>query len=136
MEKHHSMTNRPSRIVWFAVALGFLADQLISIAVGTVGLRFDPNLVHGATFATTAGAVTSILLVLSTGFGGWLAGRLAKHEYVLHGALVGGWGVILMLIFALFGDQAPLTDILLQFGAVAAGGLGGWLSHWIPTRQQ
>ena len=130
------MMNTPGRIRWSAIAIGFLVDNLISILVGSTGARFDPELAQGVSFATTAGTITSILLVLSTGFGGWLAGRLAKHEHVLHGTLVGGLGIIVMLVSSLFGQQTPLLNILLQCLAVGAGALGGWLSRRTPAQQQ
>jgi hypothetical protein len=41
-----------------------------------------------------------------------------------------------MLVSSLFGERMPLTNILLQFAAVAVGGLGGWLSYWVPARQE
>ena len=130
------MRDRPGRIRWLAVAAGYFVDALISLAILGIAQQFDPELVRGVSFRTSAGTIAAILLVLSTGIGGWLAGRLAKHEYVLHGALVGSIGIIDMLISSLFGEQAPLTNILLQCVAVAVGAIGGWLSRWVPAPQQ
>jgi len=110
--------------------------MLVSQLVGAVGQHFDPQLAQGLNLATTAAIITAILLVVSTGFGGWVAGRMAKTEYVLHGALVGGLGIIFMLIQALFSTPSPLIDILLQCVAVGVGALGGWLSQWVPTAQR
>ena len=129
------MGSRSGHIRWLAIAAGFVVDVLISLAIISVGQRFDPELGRGVSFATSAGTITAILLVLSTGVGGWLAGRLARHEYVLHGVLVGGLGIIDMLISSFFGEQPPLANILLQCVAVVVGGIGGWLSQWIPARR-
>ncbi len=130
------MTDRPGRIRWLAVAAGYFADYFISLVIAGIGVQFDPNLARGISFGSIAGAVTAVLLVLSTGVGGWIAGRLAKQEYVLHGVLIGGIGIIDMLISSFFGEQIALTNILLQFAAVAVGALGGWLSQWMPARQE
>lgn len=122
--------------MWLAVLLGNLVDQLVSILILGVGQTFDPQLTEGATFASPAGAVTSILLVLSTGLGGWLAARLAKHEFLLHGILVGGVSLILMLVQSLFGKEWTGTVVSLQIIATLVGGLGGWLSQWVPASQR
>ena len=123
--------------MWLAVTAGFLADMLISWGISSVGSLFDPNLRNSVvSFATTAGIVAAILLVLSTGLGGWLAGRIAKRENVLHGVLVGGMGIFAMLISSWSGVRLPFADIVLQIVAVGVGGLGGWLSRWIPARQE
>ncbi len=122
--------------MWLAVAAGYFADYFISVIISSIGVHFDPDLARGVSFGNVVGAITAVLLVLSTGVGGWIAGRIAKHEYVLHGILVGGIGIIDMLVSSLFGAQAPLANILLQFIAVGVGGLGGWLSTWVPAQQQ
>jgi len=128
-----SVESRPSRIVWLAAALGYFVDTFVSTLIGAVGSQFDPTLAQGISLRTTAAIITAILLVLSTGFGGWVAGRLARQEYLLHGVLVGGIGVVAMLIESMFGQPYPLTNILLQFVAVLVGGVGGWLSQRIPA---
>ena len=123
----------PERIKWIAVVAGYLLDYVISLIVHAIGAQFDPGLATQISLATAAGVVTACMLVLSTGIGGYLAGRLAPAERVLHGALVGGLGIFLMLIFSLFGQSQPLTAILLQCVAVVVGGLGGWLSGRVPA---
>lgn len=131
------MKATPGRIMWFAIALGLLADNVISLIITAISQQYDPDLGQQITFATGAGGLVAILLVLSTGFGGWLAGRLAKTEYVLHGALVGGMGIILLLFTSFFGaEPVPLINTLLQCVAVVVGGLGGWLSQWLPKPKQ
>jgi putative membrane protein (TIGR04086 family) len=120
---------RPNRINWLAVITGFLLDLLISTLVFGLASQLDPDLNNQITFASTVGIVTSCLLVLSTCVGGWVAGRMARTEFVLHGVLVGGLGIFALLIQTLIaGEAEPLSGILLQCVCVAAGGLGGWLS--------
>ena len=135
MEAPQSKT-APERINWLAVISGFLVDMLMSTIIFGIAAQLDPELSQELTLATTTGLVTACLLVLSTGVGGWLAGRLARAEMVLHGALVGGLGIFVMLVESIVGGGAePLTAILLQCVAVVAGGMGGWLSgRMAPAR--
>src|SRR5687767_11628913 len=107
------MRETPGRIRWLAILIGYLVDTVISTFITWVAALFDPRLMTEITFSSYAGAVTAVLLVVSTGVGGWLAGRLAKQEYVLHGALVGGLGIILMLILSVFDAPPPLIGIVL-----------------------
>ncbi len=131
------MNVMPGRIMWFAIAVGLLADNVISLIITAISQQYDPELGQQITFATGAGALVAVLLVASTGFGGWLAGRLAKTEHVLHGALVGGMGIIILLFTSLFGaEPIPLINTLLQCVAVVVGAFGGWLSQWIPKQPQ
>ena len=129
MEAPQAEKATPERIKWLAVVGGFLLDTLLTIFIFGIAVQFDPELSEGITLATGTEVVTACLLVLSTGAGGWLAARLARTEFVLHGALVGGMGIFIMLIESLIGARTETLDaILLQCVAVVAGGVGGWLS--------
>ena len=128
---------RPERINWLAVITGFLVDLLISSLVFGIAAQYDPELSSEITLVTTTGLITACLLVLSTGIGGWVAARLARTEFVLHGVLVGGLGIFALLLQSLIGGQAePLNGILLQCVAVVVGGIGGWLSGRRQAQQQ
>lgn len=130
------MTRTSGRIKWLAVAAGFFTDILLSEIIRGIASQFEPAILEGPSFGTSAAAVTAILLVLSTGVGGWVAGRLARYEHVLHGVLVGGTGIMLMLVAGLAGVAEPLTNVVLQCFAVGVGGLGGFLSRWVPRPQE
>jgi putative membrane protein (TIGR04086 family) len=130
------MADTPRRINWLAVVAGYFTDLTLSLIIAYIGSQLGANLERGITFNTSADTLTAILLVVSTGLGGWLAARLAKHEQVLHGVLVGGIGIMDMLIMSFFGERSPLATILLQVVAVGVGGLGGWLSRWVPAPQR
>jgi hypothetical protein len=58
-------------------------------------------------------------------FAGYLAGRIAKHDYVLHGAL-SAWLCISLGVYAVTakGNMSALLDIAL---APAVGAFGGYL---------
>jgi putative membrane protein (TIGR04086 family) len=129
MAAPQTTNTKTNRINWLAVISGFLLDLLISTLVAGIAAQFDPELSNQISLSTTVGIVTFCLLVLSTGVGGWVAGRMARTEFVLHGVLVGGMGIFTLLIQSLYRGQAqPLSGILLQCMCVAAGGIGGWLS--------
>ncbi len=127
---------RKGRINWVAVLAGWILDFVLSLIISGVALAFDPSLEEASFFASASGIVTGLLLALATGIGGWLAGRIAKEERVLHGVLVGGLGIFLLLLVSLTDTPPPLDSILLQLLATALGGLGGYLSRWTPVRQQ
>jgi putative membrane protein (TIGR04086 family) len=119
---------RPERIVWWAIWLGFSVDWLTSTALGSLASLIDPSINDRDFTATSIGLVTAALFALSTGFGGWLAGRIAKHEHMLHGALVGGVGILLMVVLGMFGQSWQISELMIQFGGTLLGALGGWLS--------
>ncbi|HSH81526.1 MAG TPA: TIGR04086 family membrane protein [Herpetosiphonaceae bacterium] len=130
------MTTRPGRIRWLAVMAGFFVDILLSEIIRGIGSQFDAAVLEGATFRSATTSIVAVLLVLSTGIGGWVAGRMARHEHVLHGVLVGGVGIFLILLAGLGDAPEPFTNVVLQCFAVLAGGLGGFLSRWIPAPQE
>jgi hypothetical protein len=62
----------------------------------------------------------------STVFGGFIAGRIAGHSEVTHGALVGALGILFGLLFM---SQYPLWFNAVSFATtVPYGMLGGWLA--------
>jgi putative membrane protein (TIGR04086 family) len=132
----HPMTPTPGRIAWLAVFAGFFADFFISMIVGLFGSFFDPRYMPGLVPTSATGVLVVVLQTLSTGFGGWLAGRLAKHERVLHGVLVGGVSLISLLLDSLFVTPASFFEISQAIVLVFIGGIGGWLSRWPATPQQ
>lgn len=134
-QKVPAAKTRSNRIVWFAVLLGVFVDQIISSIILGIGSQADPNINNGTFYLTAAGLITAGLLAVSTGVGGWSAGRLAKQERVLHGALVGGVGLVLMVLLGLAGERWQIDELLVQFAGTALGALGGWLSRFVPTRQ-
>ncbi len=130
------MTPSPGRIVWLAVIAGFVVDTLISLAIIAIASMFDPQITREQNFNTTAGAVTTVLLSLSTLLGGFIAGRRAKHEYILHGALVGGISIVTLMLNSFFVEQASLFTIVHGIVLVFMGALGGLISRWLAPAQQ
>ncbi|GAC1356811.1 MAG: hypothetical protein NVS4B8_26940 [Herpetosiphon sp.] len=126
----------PGKILWMPVMLGFLVDNVLSLLVREAGTLIDPAVLGKATTSTlgsTTGIVVWVLGMLATGVGGYVAGRRAKEERVLHGVLVGGVGIILMLLIGLGGVQGSGyngLDAGQQVMATLLGGAGGALSVW------
>ena len=125
-----------SRIHWVAVLAGTSLDHVLTLLIGSIAIGITPDIGQGAYFTSTAGAVTGVLLALATVAGGWLAGRIAKHERFLHGFMVGGFGILLLLLDSLLGSQPTLDQLALQFVATVFGGLAGYSSRWVPARER
>ena len=125
-----------SRIHWVAVLGGTLLDNILSLLIGGIAISITPEIGQGFFFGSTAGAVTGVLLALATVAGGWLAGRIAKHERFLHGFMVGGFGIVYMLFQSLLGAQLTLDQLALQFVATGVAGLAGYSSRWVPARER
>jgi hypothetical protein len=71
-----------------------------------------------------------LMLILGLGFtllGGYVAGRIAKHDEILHGALVAGVGLVLGLFLREPG--LPLWYEIISFAAMLPIGMaGGYLA--------
>lgn len=124
------------RIKWLAVLAGWMLDLFLSALIVGIALMIDPDLADQNFLAGTGSVVLGVLLVSATAVGGWLAARLAKQERVLHGVLVGGMGIFMLLFESIFDTPPPLDSIVLQFVATVLAGVGGYISRWLPMRQQ
>ncbi len=125
-----------SRIRWLAVMAGSLLDQVLTLIIGGVALGAAPEAVDGRFFASSAGAVVGVLLALATVVGGGLAGLIAKEERFLHGFMVGGVGIVLLLLGSMGGSTVTVDMLVLQFIATGLAGVAGYSSRWAPVRQQ
>jgi putative membrane protein (TIGR04086 family) len=130
------MKQRKGRIQWHAVLMGYVVDFLITLVIGGIGLALEPSIATGAYFSTPTGTVIGVLLALSVAVGGWIAGRIARTERFLHGFLVGGLGIIMLLVGGFFDSPASLDSIVLQFAATGLAGLAGQLSQWPAMRER
>jgi putative membrane protein (TIGR04086 family) len=76
------------------------------------------------------------LLILSTGVGGYVAGRMGRQNRALHGVLVGVVGVLVNQLQTLSGGS-PLSRTFVIASGVGCliGGLGGILSRY-PIRDR
>lgn len=127
---------RTGRIHWLAVLGCYLLDDVISVLVFIIAVSFVPALQNGSLLGSSVGIGVAVVLVLSTIVSGWLAARIAREERFLHGFLVGGIGILMMLIESFGGAPLLLDGILLQFLATALAGVAGYFSDRLPVRQR
>jgi putative membrane protein (TIGR04086 family) len=116
-------------IRWMAVLTGFVVDTLISFGL----YAFAPaEMLTAPDITRPTDLILICLLVLSTGVGGYVAGRMAQTNRALHGLLVGIVGVLIEQLQLAAGAGPPMTRlavIALATGCLA-GALGGLLSHY------
>jgi putative membrane protein (TIGR04086 family) len=102
---------------WGAVLVGYLVDFGLTVLVAV----FFPNPFSSAHY---------ILSSLSTVFGSFLAGKLAKRHQVKHGVLVVLADCLLLLILSFFAPMDFGTrEIMRLVVAFIAGIFGGYLSR-------
>jgi|SRR5579859_458103 len=122
-------------IRWLAVITGFVADTLISnilVAVAHPDAHFSsaPNL------SQPADLLLITLLILSTGVGGYIAGRMAHADRTLNGLLVGVVDALLLQLDIATSDQ-PISRVFVVATAIGwgAAAAGGFLSRYPPRRR-
>lgn len=119
-----------------AVLTGYIVDALITSLLYTLLLPQSPTVSD----PTQSGNLVLItLLLLSTGVGGYVAGRMAQTQRALHGLLVGVVGILVQQLLLLVDSSAPGLSRTLVLGLAAGcvlGALGGWLSRYPPQGQR
>jgi putative membrane protein (TIGR04086 family) len=118
------------QIRWTAAATGFLVDYTISALImvfANPGTSFtnQPSLTNPTHLFFFA------ILLLSTGVGGYVAGRVARVQHALHGLLVGVFGILLNQLTIIGGapNPAPLFIFASALGCVI-GACGGLISRY------
>jgi len=92
----------------------------------------------GQSFATepdltqTSHIIIISLLTLSTGVGGYVAGRMARTDRILNGFLVAIVGILLNQL----GGSLPSVLVLASVVACGLAALGGYLSRFPTERDQ
>jgi len=116
-------------IHWMAVLTGFVVDTLITFGLYT----FAPaEMLTAPDITRPTDLILICLLVLSTGVGGYVAGRMAQTNRALHGLLVGIVGVLIEQLQLAAGDGPPMTHlaIIALAAGCLVGALGGLLSRY------
>jgi putative membrane protein (TIGR04086 family) len=117
-------------IRWVAVFIGFMADYVIS-ALLVLLANPAPEFSQGPDFRRADHIVLFVLLLLSTGTGGYVAGRIARSRLALHGMLVGVVGILYGQLALMGGNPAPGRAFVLgSLAGCALGALGGLISGW------
>lgn len=114
MMKKFDLTALKGRVSWGSVSGGVITalavSILLSLLTSCIGLfMFDPLSAHPASgIGTTVGVWSAVTLVASMAAGGFVAGKLAGTNGLIHGFLV--WATALII--------AAILGIMLTVGAV------------------
>ncbi|NJO83085.1 MAG: TIGR04086 family membrane protein, partial [Blastochloris sp.] len=95
---------------WMAVLTGFLVDFLFS-QILTLFLVSE-TFITSPSLNNTQDVLLIALLILSTGIGGYVAGRIAGVDRALNGFLV---SIVGILVGQLTGGVLPQVLVLVQF---------------------
>jgi len=118
-------------IRWMAVLTGYLVDLLISILLPA--FLATPEFFISPDLTQPADLILICLLVLATGVGGYVAGRIAQTQRAMHGLLVGVVGILTNQLFG--GPPIPRALVVASAIGCLAGALGGLMSRYIPQKQ-
>lgn len=117
---------------WTGVVVGFLVDTMLSFILLVLANR--PDFARMLDLAQTSDVILLALLTISTGVGGYVAGRMAHADRTLNGFLVGIVGVLVgqMQNSASF----PRPIVVASAVACVLAGLGGFLSRYPAPRER
>ena len=112
---------------WMAVLTGFIVDIAISALLSFLA---TPQFFTAPNPAQPGDLLLLGLLALSTGIGGFVAGRMAGESRTINGLLVAIVGILMNQL------GPPLPRVLVISSAIACGlaALGGYLSRF-PAQQ-
>ncbi|MDH4161149.1 MAG: hypothetical protein OEW15_00455 [Nitrospirota bacterium] len=118
-----------SNIRFDAVIVGAIVDNITTMslmlllmsAMSATGIPQDEVI---SRMKTLSGLLLSLMLGLGcTAFGGYVAARMAKKSEILHGAWVGGFGIVLALVFR--EEGLPLWYHVAGFICMLPAGMAG-----------
>lgn len=114
--------------MWTAVFTGFLADYTISALI-VVFARPEELFFTAPNLANMYHLLYLTVFTLSTGVGGYVAGRVARINQLVHGLLVGVIGILLnQLQLMSGGPPPPHAAVIASAIGCALGALGGLIS--------
>ncbi|MCU0491115.1 MAG: TIGR04086 family membrane protein [Chloroflexaceae bacterium] len=118
-------------IRWSVVLLGWLVDFSLSLLIQLAAILMSLTAFFEQPVLTRpADLILLVLLLLCTGIGGFIAGRLAQTDHAMHGLLVGVVGIIIGSMLN-GGTATPLFFIVSQIVGCGVGALGGYLSSFV-----
>ena len=113
---------------WMAVLTGFVVDVAISALL--LSLLAAPQFSTAPNLAQPGDLLLIGLLTLSTGIGGFVAGRMAGESRTINGLLVAVVGILVNQL----GPPLPRVFVVASLIACGLAALGGYLSRF-PARQ-
>jgi heme A synthase len=118
-----------ANILGMLTALGALAllSALIGAGAATIDFRLDAVAADGSLQEETIGGAIAGIAVILAAFlvGGWAAGRMARYDGGLNGALTALWFLLLVVLFAALGKWVDET-----YNAFANTDLPNWVAEW------
>jgi putative membrane protein (TIGR04086 family) len=108
---------------WMAVLTGFLVDFAIS---ALLSLLAAPQFFSAPNPAQPGDLLLMGLLALSTGIGGFVAGRMAGESRAINGLLVAVVGILINQL----GPPLPRAFVISSLVACGLAALGGYLSRF------
>jgi putative membrane protein (TIGR04086 family) len=112
---------------WMAVLTGFVVDITIS---ALLGLLATPQFYTSPDLTRPKDLLLICLFALSTGIGGFVAGRMAGSSRAINGLLVAIVGILINQL----GPPLPRVFVISSVIACGLAALGGYLSRF-PTQQ-
>ena len=112
---------------WMAVLTGFVVDIAIS---ALLSLLATPEFYTAPNLAQPGDLLLLGLLALSTGIGGFVAGRIAGESRTINGLLVAIVGILINQL----GPPLPRAFVLSSVLACGLAALGGYLSRFAPQQ--
>lgn len=119
-------------IRWLGVIIGFVVDVFLSQLIASFS---SPTFAESPDLAQTGDVVVLVLLILSTGVGGYIAGRMAERDQWLNGLMVGITGILVGQLAQMFGSGPP-NRIFVIASAVGCvlGAIGGYIGQFPQAR--
>jgi len=118
---------KPMNVRWMAVLTGYLADYFISLLIVLVA---GQEFVSAPSLARPTDVLILSLLTLSTGIGGYVAGRMARVNRTINGFLV----AIVGILVGQLNGPLPRLFVLASIAACGLAALGGYLSRFPEQR--
>jgi len=112
---------------WMAVLIGFLVDFAIS---ALLSLLAAPQFFTAPNPAQPGDLLLMGLLALSTGIGGFVAGRMAGESRTINGLL----GAVVGILVNQLGPPLPRVLVISSLVACGLAALGGYLSRFAPQQ--
>lgn len=116
---------------WSAVLRGWLIDFLLSLIIqfSAIGLGLT-SFFESPDLSRPPDLVLLVLLLLSTGIGGYAAGRLARRAQIINGFMVGIIGVVIAAILNPGVSAVPRLFVFGQIAGCGLGAVGGYISRF------
>ena len=117
---------------WMAVLTGFLVDLMLSWLLALLMTPFVGSDFFTSPDLTRPGdLILIILLILATGVGGYVAGRMAQDDRAINGLLVAVVGILVGLL----DPPPPRPFVIATAVSCLLAALGGYLSRY-PAQHQ